>query len=191
MNARANVAKWGHYWRTFRSSLTHQVYLESVAAIITARVKHCCAGKNHPMLLDIGCGQGQLDAWLAERTGWPIVAVDIVAEALAASQQLLKEKKLRDQVSLVLAVSTSCHSSTALLILQSVPVAKAPLLITVPQRKSTVSLPKAGTCSLTSQRCPTSINHCAQLKAISSIERLGSSEIWVKKPDISTMVNWV
>ena len=103
MNARANVAKWGHYWRTFRSSLTHQVYLESAAAIITARVKRYLAGERKPLVLDVGCGQGQLDAWLAERMGWPIVAVDIIAEALDASQRLLKKKKLRGQVILVLA----------------------------------------------------------------------------------------
>jgi len=103
MNANANVEKWGHYWRTFRSSLTHQVYLESVAEIIAKRIKSSFSGEKKPLLLDIGCGQGQLDVWLAEKTGWRIVAVDIIAEALSAGKRLQEEKKLHGQVSLILA----------------------------------------------------------------------------------------
>ncbi len=103
MNARANLEKWGHYWRAFRFSLTHQVYLESVAEIITARIKHCFPAEKKPMVLDIGCGQGQLDIRLAEKTGWSIVAVDIVEEALGVSRRLLEEKKLQGQVNLILA----------------------------------------------------------------------------------------
>lgn len=103
MNATANAEKWGNYWRTFRFSLTHQAYLESVAEIISARIKRCFPSERKLLVLDAGCGQGQLDIHLAEKTGCPIVAVDIVGEALGVSRRLLEEKKLHGQVNLVLA----------------------------------------------------------------------------------------
>ena len=103
MNARADVARWGQYWGAFRFSLTHQVYLESVAGVIAARAKRCFTGEKKPLVLDVGCGQGQLDICLAEKTGWPIVAIDIIEEALDASKQLLREKKRLGQVSPILA----------------------------------------------------------------------------------------
>jgi len=103
MNARVSAEKWGHYWRTFRSSLTHQVYLESVAEIIAKRIKHLFSGEKKPLLLDIGCGQSQLDVCLAEKTGCQTVAVDIIEEALGVGKRLLEERKLHGQVSLILA----------------------------------------------------------------------------------------
>jgi|GEM_PF-1808089 len=103
MNARANVEKWGNYWRTFRFSLTHQVYLESVAEIIAARVKRYFPSERKPLMLDVGCGQGQLDIRLAEKIGCRIVALDIVEGALGVSRRFLEEKKLSGQVNLVLA----------------------------------------------------------------------------------------
>ncbi len=103
MKVKAGVEKWGSYWRTFRYSLTHQVYLESVAEIIARRIKHSFSGEKKPLLLDIGCGQGQLDVCLAEKTGCQIVAVDIIEEALGVGKRLLEERKLHGQVSLILA----------------------------------------------------------------------------------------
>jgi ubiquinone/menaquinone biosynthesis C-methylase UbiE len=103
MNARADVEKWGRYWKTFRFSLTHEAYLESVAKIIATRIKRCFTADRKLMVLDVGCGQGQLDIRLAEKLRCDIVAVDIVEEALSIGGQLREEKKLQGQVNPILA----------------------------------------------------------------------------------------
>ena len=103
MNMKANVAKWEHFWRAFRFSITHQVYLESVAHLISKRIKRCFSGEKKPLVLDIGCGQSQLDIWLAEKTGLHIVALDIVEEALYTAKRLIEENRIKGQVSLILA----------------------------------------------------------------------------------------
>lgn len=103
MNMKANVAKWEHFWRAFRFSVTHQAYLESVANIISERLRHCFSGEKKPLVLDIGCGQSQLDIWLAEKTGLHIVALDIIEEALHTARRLIEENKIKGQVSLILA----------------------------------------------------------------------------------------
>ncbi len=101
MPAKANIAKWDQLWRKFRPSLTLQIYHQSAAEKIAKRVKHHISKRCKPMLLDAGCGQGQLSVLLAERTGFNIVALDIIEAPLHTCKSLVAEKKLEGQVSLV------------------------------------------------------------------------------------------
>ena len=101
MTAKASVEKWGNYWRAFRASLTHQVYLESVSDIVSRRIEGISSGDKRPLILDIGCGQSQLDVFIAEKTGCQIVALDIIEEALKVGKRLVEERRLHSQVSLI------------------------------------------------------------------------------------------
>jgi SAM-dependent methyltransferase len=101
MTAKANVEKWGNYWKRFRASLTHQVYLESVSDIISRRIEGISSGDRRLLILDIGCGQSQLDVFIAEKTGCQIMALDIIEEALKVGKRLVEERKLHGQVSLI------------------------------------------------------------------------------------------
>lgn len=101
MPLKADVEKWRQYWKVSRPSLTLQVYLECAAEKITERIKAHFSTKEKPLLLDVGCGRGQLDVLLAEKTGAPMVALDIIEEALYTSKRLIGEKKLEGRVSLV------------------------------------------------------------------------------------------
>lgn len=101
MPAKANIAKWDQLWRKFRPSLTLQIYHQSAVEKIAKRAKHHISKRCKPLLLDAGCGQGQLSVLLAERTGFNIVALDIIEAPLHTCKSLVAERKLEGQVSLV------------------------------------------------------------------------------------------
>ena len=101
MHGGANIDKWEHYWRKFQPSLTLQVDHERAAKKIIERLKYHISQKSKPMLLDAGCGQGQLSVLLAERTGYNIIALDVIEGPLYASKNLIAERKLEGRVSLV------------------------------------------------------------------------------------------
>ena len=101
MPAKANIIKWYKYWMKFRPSLTHQVYYECVAEKIAERVKSHISERRTPLLLDVGCGQGQLSVLLAEKTGFDVVAMDIIEAPLYDCKKLVRENGLEGKVNLV------------------------------------------------------------------------------------------
>ncbi|MFC2122477.1 class I SAM-dependent methyltransferase [Bacteroidota bacterium] len=101
MCAKANIDKWDKVWRRTKPSLTLQVYHKCVADKIVGRVKYYTFERDKPILLDVGCGEGQLDALLAEGTGFQVVALDIVDGPLQECRRLVQEMGLQGKVNLV------------------------------------------------------------------------------------------
>ncbi|MCE7080341.1 trans-aconitate 2-methyltransferase [Streptomyces sp. ST2-7A] len=74
--SRGTAGTWVERWE--RQQRRYAVDREERFTVISDVVEHVCAGRDRPLLLDLGCGPGSLSARLAHRLpGAEIVAVDM------------------------------------------------------------------------------------------------------------------
>ena len=93
------VAKWEEYWKSFEFTLSHKVYLELASTHISEMLE--TSGLRRAYLLDVGCGSGYLDILLARKTGFRIIGVDIVGEALKLGEKMVRDAGFEHRINFV------------------------------------------------------------------------------------------
>lgn len=101
MSAVAHIS--GHRYVGAQHSSAHSYLLPWVKQEL-APIKTAHAGPEAPRLLDLGCGNGSIDAALVQ-DGWDVIGVDVSSEGIAQAQRVYLELIAREGIG----IRRPCH----------------------------------------------------------------------------------
>jgi ubiquinone/menaquinone biosynthesis C-methylase UbiE len=93
--------KWNSYWKAFKLDAAKRATCELTVRKILELLREYIGLNNGLRILDLGCGQGDIDILLTEKSNFPILSIDISGEALKVALERITKQGLEEKIKLI------------------------------------------------------------------------------------------
>jgi len=93
--------KWDSYWKTFKLDGTKEATYELTVRNTLELLREYTESDSNACILDLGCGQGDIDILIALQSNFYVIAADFSERALKAASEQIAKYGLGKRISLI------------------------------------------------------------------------------------------